>query len=757
MATSSSTGVDTSTESEAALDRAAQPAVARFLVDAALQSQRAGTLEDLVRRHPRAARWLMRKHLRVLRGAAGDALPQDALPQAASLLLRWLVIQLRPDAQIGFERISDDAWLHLPGWRPMLAMSCHLGLIAVPDFPRLHRRSHDEAALDNLCGLWNVDGSTLYRILDKARSNIGKTLVDASPTAARRFSLRDCVAELLHQQAGRGGGVMAEKHRRSWHSRQVRWALNSNDPASALWHCLGANDANEFIRVLVKFAPSAAVDVETDSLVGRAGDLSLTPRERFNLALAGAALARTRNLPDRESHAYDQARQVAQDTSDPLLLGIVYSAMGKFYESRDADRAFACYQDSAEFLRDLGPGQDDSQAIEHFVTTFARLAWLYLLRNDDRSKAVLDRAEELRSHFRVPDEVLGMLEQVWGQYWRRAGNSERSLEHRFRALNIFERVGDQRSVLAACVNISFDLASRGDHQRAIEYAQRVLEAAKRGQVDSAVIVSARLNLGASYFWKHDPNEAILQYQLALRQSLESDLRLHAFRARYNLAEAHFLRFRERADAADEIAGDSYIEEVIAAPSSESIRDVVEAARMLKDKVMGVAKRPDPMHLIPNEQAVHFDEVSEIHRQREILAVPADPEPHARAHLAIARSYLAIAAKEREAALALVQRANLVDKYQAEFTELQEIFERGLTREQQLTSVWKTQASDLLDDARRASLIAHLHRDGAINKSRYAELGAVSPATASKHLATLTERGLLVQQGKGPSTRYVLPG
>ena len=40
-------------------------------------------------------------------------------------------------------------------------------------------------------------------------------------------------------------------------------------------------------------------------------------------------------------------------------------------------------------------------------------------------------------------------------------------------------------------------------------------------------------------------------------------------------------------------------------------------------------------------------------------------------------------------------------------------------------------------------------------SGYAGLCGVSPATASKHLSVLTERGLLTQTGRGPSTRYLL--
>ena len=146
----------------------------------------------------------------------------------------------------------------------------------------------------------------------------------------------------------------------------------------------------------------------------------------------------------------------------------------------------------------------------------------------------------------MPDPVLGMLEQVSGEYWRRAGQAQRSLEHRFRALNIFERLGDQRSAIATCLNIGFDLAERGDHARAREYSNRVLDAARRGGVEAEAVVSAHLNLGASHFWQGDFANAIREYGQALDESLAAGLKLQAFRARYNLAEAHYERFKRDA-------------------------------------------------------------------------------------------------------------------------------------------------------------------------------------------------------------------
>jgi tetratricopeptide (TPR) repeat protein len=722
------------------------------MLEAGIQAQRNGTMGQLVHRHQRAARWLMRRQWRVVVGTCGDVMSNEPVPKVANLLLRWLVTQLRPDSGPDFAAIGDDAWLNLPSWRPVLAMASQLNLVQVPDYPHRYRRRLGEPPLDNLCGLWGVDASTLYRALEKARQVMAFTLTESQSDAKRRLSLRGWVTACVYDQLG----LNTDEQRSCWHLRQQVTISPAGDPASALWHCWQAGDTRRLIQVVREHAATLAVEPETDAIVERLARSELSRRDQFDLHLSRAELAKTRNLPAGELRAYEQAREIAQTSQDRLLLGVVLSALGKFYEQRDADRAFACYQDSADFLRDLDPQTSDPQVLEHVVTTFVRLAWLYLLRNDERSKAVLDRAEMLRMEHRVPDKVLGMLEQVWGEYWHRAGNPNRSLEHRYRALNIFERLGDRRSALAAYANIGLDLATRGDHDRAVEYLQRIPAAARRDQVDPELLVSALLNIGAAYFWKHELDRAIDEYREALAKSTECKLWLDAFRARYNLAEAHYTRFRNHADPRDEQAGDRYVSDALAASSSEISAAGMDSVRRLKSELLDLAKEPEPYRLLPNESAIHLDELSEIHRQRDILAVPADPESHAQAHLVIARAYATIAAKEREAALALIQRAGLQERFSTDFTELQQTFERGLTREQRVANVWKQQASDLLDDARRAGLIAHLQRDGAINKSRYAELGAVSPATASKHLAMLTERGLLVQQGKGPSTRYQLP-
>jgi tetratricopeptide (TPR) repeat protein len=724
------------------------------LLELALQAQRSGTLSELVRKHPHASRWMMRRYLHTFRGAAGSACRGEPLEQLAPILLAWLIARQRPDGEVSFDGLAQDQWLDKAGWRPMLAMASHAGILEVPAFPGRYHRRPGEAALDNLCGLWNVGPSTIYRLLEKSRQAMAQELLEPLADAPRRLAFRGWVVQSVRSAEEADG-----PERRAWHQRQAEELRNANEPAAALWHSWQGRDVAGLLDTLRKHAALLAAEVETDALLERVVTLDLVRRARVDLWLARASLARTRDQAGRELEAYEEARRVAQAAGDSLLLGLVHSALGRYYEPRDSNRAFACYQDSADFLRDVGLARDDPRALEHVATTYARLAWLYLLRNDPRSKAVLDRAEELRARFRLPDDALGLLENVWGQYWRRAGDIARSLEHRYRALNIFERLGDQRSVHAAYINIGYDLAEQGKHAEAIELASRILAASRRGEVEPGVVVSAHLNIGAALFWKGDLAGAIDAYRTALERSTQGNLRLHATRARYNLAEAYYKRCLAGSDSEDERLADDLVATIEATPISESSPAIAESARSLKRKVLGQEPESDgasgPTRLLPGDSATHPVEFGKILRHRQTLAVPGDPGLHAQAHLAIAHAYAAIAAKEREAARVLVEREGLQDRFASEFVELRQTFERELTREDQLAAQWKQAAGELLDDTRRAAVVAHLLREGAINKSSYVELAAVAPATASKHLMTLAERGLVVQRGRGPSTRYEL--
>jgi tetratricopeptide (TPR) repeat protein len=624
-------------------------------------------------------------------------------------------------------------------------------VLAVPEFRERYRRRIDEPAIENLCGLWGVGPSTFYRHLDRAKRTMAELFVREPIGVPMRFALR----RWLQTEVARRQGLDTAERRADWHQRQAERALQRHDIGSALWHRLAAGDVRGFIHALQLDALQSANHPETDALVERLAAGALAARDRMEIELARAALARTRNMPERTQQACEQALQVAVAARDKLLMGIAYGALGAFHETRDADRAFACYEDSAACLQQADPQRSDHGAVRAYLTTLTRLAWLYLQRNDPRARTVLERTQQIGGSIDVPDELAGMLAQSWGELARRSGQLREALEHKQRALNIFERLGDRRSVLATWLNLSSIYAELQQFDRAVDYARRILDVAARQDVEPQIVAGTHVNLGATYYLQGRYDDAIDQYQQALEASVRSGLRMEATRAHFNLAEAHYKRFQTSRDARDERNGDLHVDAVLQAPMAESSPALLELARKLKADVLGQLQELHKDRLLPQESAMHLDEMTEIQRQRAVLAVPISPEAHVRARLAIARAYLDISMKEREAALELIDRHGLGASFTQELGALRAAFDRELTREQKLLGQWHEGAADLLPEATRVSLIEWLLGRESINKSAYADLCGVSPATASKHLTVLAERGLLQQTGKGPSTRYLL--
>lgn len=730
-------------------------------IEAAITAQRSRTLGELIRRYPGLSRRLLRRYLRWTAGAArARPADPDALIEAGEAVLHWAVSQLRPDRAPSLSDIGRDAWLDLPAWRPMLAVACQAGLVQAPDFRDRYRRSPGESAVDNLCGLWGVGSSTFYRHLERGKQRLVEILADWPPTVPRRLALRRIAQDL---QLARSA-VPDEPSRADWHRRQSNEQRLAGDALAALWHALQADDLTLFLTVLHGHALELAGDAETDALVERFSARALSPRQRIGLLLARATVYRHRQAPDREVLMLNEAQRLAQQHDDALQLGIVHGALGKYHESRDGDRAFACYETSVSFFRRAGADRDDGEATDDtalsaYVTTLVRLAWQYVLRNDPRARAVLDAAETQVRERKVGADVTGMLEQTWGEYWRRAGELDRAIAAKHRALLIFERIGDRRSVLVTHLNLISLYWEAKDYARAIEAAEPIQRAAAAGPVEPAILASTHINLGVAYFWNGDADRAVAEYERALDVALRADLRLQANRAHFNLAELFYKRFAAGGERAHEQRGDAHIAAMLGASRSEITPAMVDAARKLKGEVLGTGESSGGENrFVPMEAAVHADAMTEIVGHRSLLVLPVPPEEHARARLAIVAAYQAISQAELQAAVAHLEAHGLMERFGAELVRLRTgAGHEDNGRERALSRAWIDRATDLLPEERRNAVLARLLRDGAINKSGYAELCNVSPATASKQLAALAERGLLQQTGKGPSTRYRLPG
>jgi tetratricopeptide (TPR) repeat protein len=722
-----------------------------------LAACRAGNLDELLRRRPLATRWYVRRFLSPVLEVAGDVWAHELTPAfAVNLLLRWALARLRPDGQPGLDGLQRADWIERTAWRPLLALACHHGFMPVAEFRDHYRARPDESAADHLCGLWDVAPSSFYRYLDRGRQALADLLREPLQ-GDRGLSLYAAVQQAAYVRLG----LEDRPQRSAWHARQAASAMAALAPRPALWHLLQAGDAPGFIHTLKRFCAELATDPYTDLLIPLFPGTTLDARSRIGLLLAQAALYRVRGADEQERRACEQALRIASAAGNALMLGVVYGALGKFYEQRDTDRAFACYQDSADQLRQGGV-QDEASAVEPAVVaaytdTLVKLAWMYVLRNDASAKAVLERAEAVRAAHPPSDEVAALLEQTWGEYWRRAGELRRALEHKHRALNIYERLGDREALLKTYANLGLIYADAQDFPRAIDYSQRVLAMAEKVAVEPQTVASTHLNLGAAYFWQGRYDHAIAQYEEALARCQAARLRVLAGRAHYNLAEAFYKRFQALEDPADERRGDAHADAALGVWSEGNDPAAAEATRNLKTEMLGARERPTYDRLLSGELAAHFSEMSEVQQQRAVLAAPASLAAQVDAHLGIAQAYVAIAVKEREAALALIDKHGLGDRFAPKVAALRSGFERELTREQRLATAWAQAAADLLRDTAAAAVLRHLLETGAVNKSGYAQLTGLGLATASKQLGMLAERGLLVQTGKGPSTRYLLPG
>jgi tetratricopeptide (TPR) repeat protein len=750
---------------------------------AALAAHKAGTLDELLQRRPRATRWLARRLLAPVHAVAGDAVTRGPADAAAwRLLLRATLARLRPDGRTGLDDIDADCWTTRSAWRPLLALACHHGFIAVAVLPQSYRARPDESAAEQLCGLWDVGPSTFYRHLDRGRRLLADALLDgllASPPGGERSLVRQA---LLQHEVHSLLQLPDDAARRAWHARQaasLQAAHREGSGQALLWHLLGAGEAAAFIAALQSWRIELAGQPDTDALLRRFAGQAHGWRSRFELQLAWAGLARVRGDEAAERQAYDDALRLASTAGDALALGVVYGALGKFNEPRDADRAFACYQESADFLQRAGlqerpvgadaaapTAADAAAAAEQraaYLETLVKLAWLYVLRNDPRSRAVLDRAEAEREHTADAATTLAMLEQAWGEYWRRSGDLRQALEHKHRALHIYERLGDRPAILKTYANLALVYGDGKDFARAIDYSQRVLAMAERLAVEPETVAGTHQNLGAAYFWQGKYELAIDHYKQALVISQQARLRVFVGRAHYNLAEAYYKRFQALDRPEDERLGDAHSAAALATwPEGDAA--AADATRSLKAEILGPRDGQFYDRLLPGEFAAHFDAMAEVQRHRAALALPLAPPDRIHAHLAIALAYADIAAKERDAALLLMDKHGGEGGHVAALRRLREALRGDDDGHARQAEAWCEATAALLPQtqdraqgqAQSQALLQHLLRQRAINKSGYALLCGVGLATASKQLGRLADADLLVQTGKGPSTRYLLP-
>lgn len=746
---------------------------AEMLLEGLLTAYRQQALAHRVMRSPRLTRRAMQPWVSATQPLLAHSATDADLAWLLPTLLQWAVARLRPDQRSMTDPLPQQAWLGLSPWRPVVALIGHYGFQPVPQFAQHYRSRQDESPADRICGLWDVAPSSFYRQLERGRRMLLDALrqpLDASLT----LSWWDSAAQAMLAQAGSTMATsMTEPQRLGWHRQQVLAAQAQDRPEAALWHALQTRELALAADVLQRHAQPLAAHPLVEPMLEHGLPKSIAEgattraRDRALLALALGALARVRGDQAAEFDRYQQALRLASAADDVLMLGLTRQALGRYFEARDIDRAFIDYRSAAEHLEQTLRDEasegvaltdrqaDREQAEPAYLSVLVRLGWLYMLRNDPLAADVLQRASELRQTMVAPADVAATFEQAWGEYWRRKGNLQGAIDATWRALQQYEAIGNRLQVLRSYSNLALMYGEAQQFDQAIRYSTMVLQLGERDPLDPETRAGTHLNLGVALFWQQRYDDAIDHYQQGLRVAEAASMGTIQGRAHFNLAEAYYKRFQTSGLPDDERLGDAHVGLALRVWERDGDAAASEATRNLKRTVLGQRQHLVYDQLLPGEVAAYAREMNEIQQQRSRLAVPLPAQQQIEARLAMARAYLSIAMQEREAAMALMHQHDLQANFSAELQTMRALFDREQSREEHLAHDWLQRMPGLLSEAQAKRLAQHLLTEGAVGKSRYAELCSVSPATASKHLSVMADLGLLQRHGRGPMTHYQL--
>lgn len=711
-------------------------AMAQRLMEARREARLAQALAALSPDESRVLQALVRPCL----GAMGAWSDPDAPSRALELVLQWSVRALWGDVALTDK--TPRIWLERVELRPLLALAAQYRFCEVPDFPAQYYRRRGETAIENLCGLWDVGPSTLYRYLETARDRVAQLwLAQATPAHA----LENLRAYAFAQTAAPGDGAQT-------HARLAALAQVAGDDMSAVWHWRMAGRMRECARALERGAVALAQHNELDAHLRALDAQPCPPLDKTLLLLAMCDVYRLRQSP-LELATHERALRLAAAAQDDASLALAHSRLARYYEGRDADRAMAFYQDAAVFFRKCSPLPAEVE--EEYPRALVRLAWLYLNRNDPRSIHTLEQADAL-----IPQqagETRALLEQAFGAYYRRQKNFDRALEHTHHALNIYQALGDDEGALKTYINLGATYQRAEGYTQAAAYYRKVIDLTRELAHDADHLAVAHLNLGACYFSLSDYAGAVASYARALDICQSQQLAQRGGQACYNLAEAHYAWFKASQEPLHQTLGDGFVERAIGFWRGGNYLADIENARKLKADQHGRLAAPDLQSIAPRERAEHVREMAEIDELRRALDA-VDETRHAaeavRLRMEIARRYAQISASERDLALRVAEQRGATAAYEAGARALQADFAHSQSRERTLAA--DAAKATGLPEAALLAAFRHLLAQGSLTKSSYTQVCQVSAATASKHLMALAQAGALAQLGKGPATRYVLP-
>lgn len=719
----------------------------QLLTDAAIRWHRHGAILQLPAKYIHLRRRIHNSQLYVFNRLVSTNEAND-LTKCFYSLLHFIAQEIRPDRNFGTCPVPDISWVDSTKWRIYLSLYCQIQIISVPDKPKIYYRKQHESTADNLCGLWSVGPSTFYRYIERARAMVVERLVNLQNNSQyfieyTQYLINHAeIINVIHQQEISDGFMALLK--KKFFSEAV-WIANISYNYEIAYSIaskhrleIASNGPQEWVFEIP--------DHGTENLAAKS-------LRHLSQSLVFQVLGNNK----LETYHLELALGAAHQSRSNLAIGLCQSAIAQLEMTSDLGSAESRAKQALNYLNNalhenLSAPQID--IISDIALVRLRLAWIHVRRGAPIGKKIFQEAVDLCVGRSVSSLVQATVNIVESEICRREGKLAEALNLEREGILNLEASGNTYALLLGYNNLGLIHTESGDSKLGIEYCSRVVNALELLRLNAPLLENAKINIGVAYMYQGNFEKSIQIFNEALTLNKETGRKLNTMTIHFNLAECFYKCHLATGLERDIHNGDIHREITESIARDLNIPNVMKTAQELKSTVLGDAIRGDQFSEVGDFAPV--EEISRIVDLRDRLASACDLKEIAFLRLELSRMYLKLAVSERSEAINVAKSHNFYDSISDSVSELNQRWLVPLDFEQELCRRWRVDLGDLVSTEKIVRLIKRLSTNGYLSKSSYGETAEVSPATASKHLGLLADKGLLQQQGRGPATRYVLP-
>ena len=674
---------------------------------------------------------------------------RNEFTQDFELAIHFVSTKIRPDRKYGNTAIPSSVWIENTNWRRFLAFYSYAGLIKIPDLQGRYYRTAGDGIVDNLCGIWSIGPSTVYRYIERAKEElvVCMHLIQSDSNEITNF-MNFLIANIDSL------GITKESISRT----SILEKLNNYRIREACWYSKTIEDYELIHHISSKFNLEIAASGISNWLFHSNNTLNINPTSFIFLKLSESLINQALGNAESENSCLFEALKTAHAVNSKLLTAVIQSAISQLLLTRNPSESEARGKIAIQMLSQLQPDQLTSfefiDVNSELTLIRLRLAWIRIRQGDQAGKLLYQEATEHAKSKKISHIAQATLHIVKAEILRREGLISAALDEEQFGLLELEEAGHTYALLQSYNNLGLLSAQSGNPDLGISYCLKVIKKINSLGVEAPIKESTLSNLSIAYMLKGDFTEAITHLTDALALSDSFGRHTYTLAIHYNLAECHYNLYRLNNEIIHIKQGDAHKRSAERLASQLKMPAALEATQELRKSILGDISIVDKFIIADDHGDAHQNE--SINKLRESLALTNSAVDIADIQISLATAYVKLAVSSRDAAIDALSGQEVNSSLQQRLRNLEDIWKRSEDQELELSVSFRRYLRNALAEHQAKSVAAILVSQGWLNKSSYGEAAEVSPATASKHLGLLADKGLLEQQGRGPATRYVLP-